>query len=81
MANTTTARVRIACRVPGCGVAGAVFLGTSALCSSHYCEALEALAAVDLTPRQFEGDPLQLVLLERVREEARLDPAADRQLR
>jgi len=62
------------CRVPGCRGDSAVFLGRSPLCAKHYCEAIEALSVMGVSPREFEGDALDLILLERVREDVRLAP-------
>ncbi|HLG74303.1 MAG TPA: hypothetical protein VK009_28105 [Chloroflexota bacterium] len=51
-----------------------MFLGRSPLCAKHYCEAIEALSVMGVSPREFEGDALDLILLERVREDVRLAP-------
>lgn len=67
-----TTSVKIVCGVPGCATDGLVFLNSTPLCMDHYCSALEALEAIGGSPKTFRGDPLELILLQRVREDVKL---------
>ncbi len=60
--------------MPGCDADSAVFLAGSPLCTQHYCAALQALEAVGASPRVFQGDALDLILLQRVREDVLPEP-------
>lgn len=64
-----TIEVKVACGVPGCGTDSLVFLNRTPLCADHYCSALQALEGIGASPRTFAGDALELILLQRIRED------------
>lgn len=67
MAATTD--LKTICGVPGCNTDSLVFLNRTPLCADHYCSALQALEGIGASPRTFVGDALELILLQRVRED------------
>jgi hypothetical protein len=61
--------VKLVCSVPDCHADSLVFLNGTPLCTGHYCQALQALEAIGGRPTTFGGDALELILLQRIRED------------